>query len=114
MVWESVYADSAMVYIPVLSVPGTEHIPDISTGSDKYNSSHVAWLKYTPGSNGEISIAVSGSGDDAHAEIKTQQKNGAKNRIENSPFFILSPILHRTGNCILSVVSSKIQKIAQL
>jgi hypothetical protein len=72
MEWESVYADSVMVYIPVLSVSGTEHIPDIPTGSDKYNSSVVTWLEYTPGSNGEISGPDSGSGDDAHPEIKTQ------------------------------------------
>jgi hypothetical protein len=111
MTWESVYADSAMVYIPVLSVPGTEHIPDISTGSDKYNSSVATWLKYTPGSNGKISGSV--SGDDAHPEIKTQQKNGAKNRIENenSPFFIFILLVRVYPE---SVVFLKIQKIIHL
>ena len=98
--WESVYADLIIVYVPVLSVPGMAHTPDILTGADKYISSAVTWLKYTPGSNGEISGSGSGSGDDAHPEIKTQQKKTKKNCIGGSLF--------------LSIFSTKIQKIIQI
>jgi hypothetical protein len=90
MLWESVYADLVIIYVPVLSSPGMEHVPDILTGADKYSSSFVTWFKYTPGSNGKTSGSGSGAGDDTHPQIENQQKNAAKNRLGSFPLFTLS------------------------